>query len=512
MQGRVITAASPFLISIYPVIFLYSENPGEIRLAELLIPFAYLLGFGLYIFGSTFFFIRNLSKSSILVNIFLIIFYSYGYLYDAISRLVVGGMNNVYFLIFVLIVYGGIVFRILRAERSLLPVTIFLNVLALTLVLISVFNIFFALLTQPVEGPDKSKIVSDVLVDSHASDDVKNSRDIYYIILDRYARADVLTDVYNFDNSEFIQFLKRRGFYIVENSYANYQSTYLSLSSSLNMEYLHNLVENRGDRSSTLLALGQLLSNFRLWQILKAKGYKYFHLGLGANRNADVNFEISRTQSTSNLILDVIYQKSLLWACLSMFDLHRGITEDLVNGYRLVHRERVLYQLDKLKQLPQIDGPTFAFAHFLIPHPPYVFEADGKSVSILEEGSRTEEVNYLNQLKYTNKVIMELVDVLLDSSGIKPIIIIQADEGPYPANYDFKHIEDMPRNKLRQKFAILNALYLPDVQNPPLYADMSPVNTFRFVLNLYFGTDFRILPDKEYTLNDLDITDKVHQR
>jgi len=105
VKSRLITVASPFLISIYPVIFLYSENPGEIRFVELLIPFAYLLGFGLYIFGSTFFFLRDLSKTSILVSIFLVIFYSYGYLYDAISKFVIGGMNSVYFLIFVLILY-----------------------------------------------------------------------------------------------------------------------------------------------------------------------------------------------------------------------------------------------------------------------------------------------------------------------------------------------------------------------------------------------------------------------
>lgn len=512
MRGRLITAVSPFLISIYPLIFLYSGNPGEIRLTELMIPFAYLLGFGLYIFGSAFFFIRNLFKTSILVNIFLIMFYSYGYLYDAMSRLFVGGMNNVYFLLFVLIVYVGIVFLVLRATRSLLPVTVFLNVVSLTLVLISIFNISLALLTQPIEGPDDTKIVSDGFVDAHAREDLKNSRDIYYIILDRYAREDVLNDVYHFDNSEFIQFLKRRGFYIVENSYANYQSTYLSLSSSLNMGYLHDLLKNSGNRANNLLALGQLLSNFRVWQILKSNGYKYVHLGLGVNKNADVNYVINRTTSNSNLVLDVIYQKSLLWACLRIFDLHRGITEDLVNGYRLVHRERVLYQLETLKQLSRKDKPTFAFAHFLIPHPPYVFEADGKTVSIFEERSRTEEVNYVNQLKYTNKVIMKLVDVLLNSSTLKPIIIIQADEGPYPKNYNHKNLLELSGEALKQKFGILNALYLPEILNTALYEDMSPVNTFRIVLDHYFGADFRLLPDREYTLSHQDITDKVHQR
>lgn len=186
-----------------------------------------------------------------------------------------------------------------------------------------------------------------------------------------------------------------------------------------------------------------------------------------------------------------------------------------MDGYRLVQRERFWYQVEKLKQLTKIEKPTFAFAHFLIPHPPYVFDADGGSVSILKERSRTEEVNYLNQLRYTNKVIRELVDSLLNSPGKKPIIVIQSDEGPYPPNYDHRKVQDLSSQRLRQKFAILNALYLPDLPERPdngLYPDMSPVNSFRLVLNLYFGTDFSLLPDKEYTKDGVDITDRVNQR
>ena len=107
---------------------------------------------------------------------------------------------------------------------------------------------------------------------------------------------------------------------------------------------------------------------------------------------------------------------------------------------------------------------------------------------------------------------MKLVDVLLNSSTLKPIIIIQADEGPYPKNYNHKNLLELSSEALKQKFGILNALYLPDIPNTALYEDMSPVNTFRIVLDHYFGADFRLLPDREYTLSDQDITDKVHGR
>lgn len=46
--------------------------------------------------------------------------------------------------------------------------------------------------------------------------------------------------------------------------------------------------------------------------------------------------------------------------------------------------------------------------------------------------------------------------------------------------------------------AILNALYLPGVERPQIPADMTPVNSFRLVLRVYFGIDLPALPDRSY--------------
>src|SRR5690606_30464261 len=58
--------------------------------------------------------------------------------------------------------------------------------------------------------------------------------DIYYLIYDKYASNQSLSDYYDFDNSEFTESLTEKGFYIAEKSRANYPSTLFSLSSSLN--------------------------------------------------------------------------------------------------------------------------------------------------------------------------------------------------------------------------------------------------------------------------------------
>ena len=71
-------------------------------------------------------------------------------------------------------------------------------------------------------------------------EDIKqnNMPDIYYIVLDEYAGIQTLKNKFNFDNSEFYNYLSKKGFIISSKSYSHYPYTILSIPSSLNMQYL----------------------------------------------------------------------------------------------------------------------------------------------------------------------------------------------------------------------------------------------------------------------------------
>jgi hypothetical protein len=163
-------------------------------------------------------------------------------------------------------------------------------------------------------------------------------------------------------------------------------------------------------------------------------------------------------------------------------------------------RTAILDALDVLAEMPERKQPTFVFAHILAPHPPFIFDRDGNAVpmSILGlEGdvARNYRRGYLEQLLYVSKKTEELVDAILAKSEVKPIIILQADHGPQPVG-EGATPEMTERIRLNERLNILNAYYLPGKDNSVLYDGITPVNTFRAVFNLYFGTDYERLKDE----------------
>jgi hypothetical protein len=132
------------------------------------------------------------------------------------------------------------------------------------------------------------------------------------------------------------------------------------------------------------------------------------------------------------------------------------------------------------------------FAHLVIPHQPFVFGPNGEPFVIPEKvhNGTTYYTNSDYKLGYTNQVtfisdhIVQVVQSILESSAVPPIIILQGDHGP-------SHF-DVPT-----RMEILNAYYFPDHESA-LYPEITPVNSFRLLFNNYFNTDFDVLEDVSY--------------
>lgn len=347
--------------------------------------------------------------------------------------------------------------------------------------------------------------------------------DIYYFILDRYAGDRTLKD-YGFDNSAFINFLKSKGFYIASDSTSNYPKTFLSIGSTLNMEYLDFLTQKtNGGSTSDENIVTPLVQNNKVMQFLKSKGYTYIHVGSGwdptrSNPYADRNFVMNggrypfADEFTSGFLQTTMATPILK----KLYPDTTAVSHDPKNNE---FRSRIFYEFGVFDQIPEISGPKFVFAHILIPHDPYVVSKDCEPLVEGTVVSRTGVENYLNQMQCANKETEATIDKILANSKTKPIIVVQADEGPLPSQHPISlnlvwgQASDA---SIREKFPIFNAYLFPDKQYNVLYRSITPVNSFRVIFNKFFGANLPLLPDKNFIFQDAnnlykftDVTERI---
>ena len=178
--------------------------------------------------------------------------------------------------------------------------------------------------------------------------------------------------------------------------------------------------------------------------------------------------------------------------------------------------QRVPWQVEAIKAIGRRDRPVYVFAHFLLPHDPYVFAPDGSCIPLEATQARGHRQGYIEQVAYASRIIEDLVTGLQAGDGPDPVILVQADEGPYPGrDYKIPWYYATGR-ELQIKTGILNAYYFPDGDYGALAPDITPVNSYRVLFNTYFDTDFPLLPDRieafadDYDVNDFrDVTEIV---
>jgi hypothetical protein len=363
----------------------------------------------------------------------------------------------------------------------------------------------YMLAISPVmwERPSIMEVVQKTFGDTPTAQSAPAEKpDVYYIIFDRYARHDMLQKIYGFDNNGFLAELEKRGFIVPRNAYANYQRTASSIVSSLNFDYLDRLQTPETDASADWVPIYNQFQDFRAARVFKSMGYgtHFFGTWWEATRrmaSADQNHNFYELPEA----LRIIYEYSLVVDAARLAGLRN------LDPLRW-QCERSKKMFDGLAELSDDPAPTFTFAHFLIPHPPFVTAADGRCMEIAEAQAQSRAENYSGQVQYTNQRILQLVDALMAKPGPQPLIILQADEGPWPEKFAGEEVDRLGRDvsnvdwlkisddELREKMAIFAAYYLPEAARAGLNDRSTPVNTFRRILKGVFNVAIEPLPEK----------------
>lgn len=471
------------VFSAYPVLALLSVNVGQVKVEAGWRPVLVSVVFAGLLFGVLMFILRDAYRAAFLTILWLVLFFSYGH----VSNLLTGRWEVVNFMPWLPI--GWLVLALLFAvwvtrtrlmfQEAVLP----LNVIALGLLTTSLVQLGSGIRDQSVSslGADNAPVQNLVTP--------PNPPDVYYFILDSYARQDLLQQAYGYDNSEFLNGLRERGFYVADCSQSNYIRTELAMASTLNMSYLQGLDPAFTEESTRRGVLWDSLKHSAVRYNFEKLGYKTvgFATGYAWSELEDADFfHVPDSFSSGMTEFEVLFMDTTL--ARHATDLG-WLDADEITGQNF--RDRTLNVFEEIDDIAGIPEPTFAYIHIISPHPPFVFGPDGEPTDPADFWNEKKlyppglyAQGYQNQVTYINGRMLEAVDTLLSDSGTPPIIVIQGDHGPWL----------QPREK---RFWILNAYYLPG-QNDELYPSISPVNTFRLVFNSYFGGQYEMLEDVSY--------------
>ena len=459
------------LFSLYPVLWLYAYNVHGILLADLFRPLLISLFSALILFMGLHWVFHHSQTSALVVFCVFVAFFLYGHIRNLLNDsgiLIRDDWLATGWLIALLLLLAGIVRNGRRWSPRSIAVT--LNLITVILLLMPAIKLMVYSVARATPLERRSPPLVNVQVSPAAPD-------IYYIILDSYARNDVMLDRFGYDNSPFIKSLQEMGFYVANCSQSNYSETSLSMSSALNMDYLQNISTVFRPEENDLLYAMQAFDSNSIRNTLTTAGYKTVTFASGftwgewrdanyfisPNTNEITEFEVAILLSSYARILDD-------FGLVNMDDLHAER-----------YRQRTRLILNSFDELLKLPSPKFTFIHIIAPHAPYGLDENGNNIA---PDQIDELTGYQNQAKFISNAILPQLQKLINGSVYPPVIILQGDHGKHGSS---------PQDSLK----ILNAYYLPGHTNR-LYPSISPVNSFRVVLNSYFGTSLPLLDDVSY--------------
>lgn len=323
------------------------------------------------------------------------------------------------------------------------------------------------------------------------TDDRSERPDIYYIVLDGLARADILEDTYGVDVGESVERLEALGFQIPSRSRSNYPQTQLSLASALNMQYLDDLAAIMGDRLDRR-PLIRLIAEAGAPTALQGKGYDMvavkFESTTGADRDGGCRFS-KLPSGPTDLELAVLKRLPLPSSLI-----HRATLR--------AHRQQVLRAFDAIETAASV-RPMLLVAHVVTPHPPFVIADDGTErigqthFTFIDgdgfPGSRDEYIEgYQSQASFVLRRIAGIVERIIDRAP-DSYIVIHSDHGSGLGLVN----ADAERTDAFERLSIFSAYYAGG-KLAPVPETMSPVNAFRWVLRHALGADLPLLDDRSY--------------
>jgi hypothetical protein len=375
-----------------------------------------------------------------------------------------------------------------RTRRSLNKAVLFLNTLLLIYIFIDTARLIVYRVNSPMRGSGQLARYNLKTCDTC------HKPSVYLILLDSYWGSPALKEYFHYDNTNFENFLREQDFLVLPQSHSNYVFTMYSMASLFSMQYLGKIGEPvlsnhygfvTATRSLKFNPVTAYFSNLGY----EVRNYSGFDMdGIPAGKSSGI-----LPGKVQLLISQTMYYRvnKSLPVYLSKNDMvHReaaSVETDMING----NEEFMQRLLNESKT--DGDKPVFTYAHFFMPHAPFVLDSNGRRTNYTERRHRlpADSIDnmYFQYEVYTNKRMTRFITEFKKATRGNAVIIVMSDHG----------YQDARTNNAKLRFYNLNAVYLPEKNYGAWYNGMSNVNQFRVLFNTLYRQQMPLLPDSIIT-------------
>jgi len=495
-----------FLIPLFFIFHGYIEFFGFFPLSFVLLNLIITFAGTLVLFLFSTILLKNKQKSSLLTFWLLLVFLFFGSIHDTIIKFLGHEFFSSYkfILLLLMIIFLFFLFILRKTSIPYKKTYLFLNTLFFIFILIELGSGIQKYVQQKKGAnliDNRFTAYKNYTPTTSFIDSLKP--DIYFLVFDGMPSTKAMNEHWGFNNYALDTFLRNQNFYISENSKSNYNLTVLSLSSTLNMDYAPSIDISQDEIKMYFKASSSLLNN-SLTNFLTKEGYQIFQY-------QPISF-VNKDWDGSLFFKDMLYMnyfyktlpgriyRDLGWHFSSLkFNFINNFYNSKYEKRNIKAEEDINHLIHLVKNSCDTNKvlPQFVFAHFLIPHDPFIFDSSGKrkETSLTIQLSEEKQVSaFIDQVKYSNKLIEQLVTYIKRNNKKNTVILIEGDHG-------YRNIYG---KKGYMIFENLNAIYLPGKDHKTLYPSISPVNSFRVILNKYFSANLPLLQDSSifipYTL------------
>lgn len=483
-----------------PVFFIYSgynELFGFLSFSYVLTNLFIIFAGVVILFLVFVFFLKNKKKAAVYSFFILTFVLIFGFIHDSLKSV----LNNDYFSRYsILLPIAAVLFILLfllisKSKGKFNDLYTFLNLLFVILILSEIPNsIKRYKLDQSVHNLIDFRFTTynEYKPDANLADTAKP--DIYLLMFDAFGSSKSIQSQLGFNNTELDSFLTNHGFFVVSNAKSNYNWTIYSVSTMMNLEYLPHWISPVMNEPKVHFWGTESLKNNSLYQILKSENYQIYNYQPLSFDNPDWPgpsfFGFFKEQHYYFKTLPGRLHRDLFWNFIKT-DISLLKQKQLS---AIIKRNKLQKQLLDTttalvkKSCSLASTPKFVYGHFMVTHDPYIFDSTGQLMTdkqALAKNKNNEVKNYFNQVKVANSIIKDIVQHIQKNNKKNTIIVVAGDHG-------------FPNELLKKSgyaFETFSSFYFPDQDYRHLNDSIQPINTFRVILNQFFGSNYPILKD-----------------